>query len=200
MPPKTPMLIDVPLMRYIAVRGQGDPNRADGEYRRSIGLLYAIAYTIKMSEKAGHTIDGYFSYVVPPPEGFWWQAGNAAIDYSRKQDFRFLSVLRLPDFVAADDFAWAIAEATRKKKADFSEVEFFEYAEGLCVQCMHVGSYDAEPQTIDTMRAYAASMGYVADITDTRRHHEIYLSDPRRCVPETCKTVIRIPVRKVEGK
>lgn len=200
LPPKTPALVDVPPMRYIAVRGQGDPNREDGEYKRSIGLLYAIAYTVKMSEKAGHRIDGYFSYVVPPLEGFWWQEETATIDYSRKDDFRFVSVLRLPDFVTREVFDWAIDEATHKKKIDFSDVEFFEHTEGLCVQCMHVGCYDAEPKTLASMHVYAASIGYAPDITDTRRHHEIYLSDPRRCAPEACKTVIRIPVRKIEGK
>ncbi len=201
MPPKKPTLVTVPRMQYLAVRGTGDPNQEHGAYQASIGLLYAIAFTIKMCERAGHNMEGYFSYVVPPLEGFWWQDGRSTIDYAKKENFQFLSVIRLPDFVTKDEFDWAIAEATRKKKEDFSSVEFFTYEEGLCVQCMHIGPYDTEPETVAAMHAYAADRGYVPDIADTnvqsaRMHHEIYLSDPRKCAMERLKTVVRHPIKK----
>lgn len=196
MPPKKPMIVTVPPMNYIAVRGEGDPNIEGGEYKESIGLLYAIAFTIKMSKKGSYKIDGYFDYVVPPLEGFWRQEGTAQIDYSRKEDFKFISVIRLPDFVTKEDFAWAAQEASKKKKADFSKAEFFTYEEGLCVQCMHTGSYDDEPASIKRMHEFAKEQGYIPDITEGRMHHEIYLSDARRTAPERLKTVIRHPVKK----
>lgn len=196
MPPRTPTIVDVPAMNYIAVRGKGDPNQEGSEYKESIGLLYAIAFTIKMSKMGDHKIEGYFDYVVPPLEGFWWQEDTAEINYSRKEDFHFISAIRLPDFVTGEDFKWAAAEATRKKKTDFSKVEFFTYDEGLCVQCMHIGSYDDEPATIARMSEFMRSQGYVLDITEKRLHHEIYLSDARKVSPERLKTVIRHPVRR----
>lgn len=196
MPKNKPGIVKVPPMNYIAVRGKGDPNAADSEYKESIGLLYGIAFTIKMSKKGDHQIDGYFDYVVPPLEGFWWQEGIAGMDYARKENFRFISVIRLPDFVTKEDFDWAVEEAGRKKKTDFSKAEFFSYEEGLCVQCMHIGSYDDEPQTVELMHEYMATEGYELDITDQRMHHEIYLSDARRVAPERRKTVIRHPIRK----
>ena len=196
MPKDKPGLVTVPPMNYIAVCGHGDPNQEGGEYKQSIGLLYGIAYTIKMSKKGSRQIDGYFDYVVPPLEGFWWQDGVAGIDYAHKESFSWISVIRLPDFVTKADFDWAVGEATRKKKEDFSRVEFFTYDEGLCVQCMHVGSYDSEPATVLLMHEYALGQGYVPDITDKRLHHEIYLSDARKVAPEKLKTVIRHPVRK----
>lgn len=195
MPPKKPSIIEVPLMNYIAVRGNGNPNDENGEYKESIGLLYGIAFTIKMSYKGDHKIDGYFEYVVPPLEGFWWQDGVDGIDYAHKENFNFISLIRLPDFVTKADFDWAVAEATKKKKTDFSKVEFLTYNEGLCVQCMHIGSYDDEPATIAAMHEYAEQNGYKLDITDTRYHHEIYLSDPRKCEPEKLKTVVRHPIK-----
>lgn len=197
MPPKKPSIVDVPAMNYIAVRGKGNPNDENGEYKESIGLLYGIAFTIKMSYKGEHKIDGYFEYVVPPLEGFWWQEGVDGIDYAHKENFEWISLIRLPDFVTQKDFEWAIAEATKKKKTDFSKVEFLTYNEGLCVQCMHVGSYDDEPATVATMHEYAVENGYELDITDTRYHHEIYLSDARKVAPEKLKTVIRHPIKKV---
>lgn len=198
-PPRKPTIVDVPPMNYIAVRGSGDPNAEDGEYKQSVGLLYAIAFTIKMSKKGDHRIEGYFDYVVPPLEGFWWQDGaTGEIDYARKEDLNFVSCIRLPDFVTREDFEWAIAEATAKKKQNFSKVEFLPMNEGLCVQCMHTGPYDSEPETIAKMHDFAKSQGYAPDFSDTRLHHEIYLSDPRRCAPEKLKTVIRHPVRPQE--
>ncbi len=196
LPEKKPGIIDVPKMNYIAVRGKGDPNEEDGEYKQSIGLLYGIAYTIKMSKKSDHRIEGYFDFVVPPLEGFWWQDGIQGVDYSHKEDFHWISVIRLPDFVAREDLDWAKAEAERKKKTDFSKVEFLTYDEGLCVQCMHIGPYDNEPETVAMMDEYADSLGYVTDITEKRMHHEIYLSDVRKTDPDKLKTVIRHPIRK----
>ena len=198
MPKGTPSIVTVPKMNYIAVRGSGNPNDADGEYKQAIGLLYGIAFTIKMSKKEDHQIDGYFDYVVPPLEGFWWQDGVSGIDYARKEDFKWISVIRLPDFVTREDFDWAVRKATAKKKQDFSKVEFFPYDEGLCVQCMHIGSYDDEPATVDLMHDYMKANGYELDITDTRYHHEIYLSDPRKCDVSRLKTVVRHPIRKAE--
>ncbi len=196
MPSNKPTIVTIPKINYIAVRGKGDPNIEGGEYKNSIGLLYAIAFTIKMSKKGSYKIEGYFDYVVPPLEGFWWQDGNKGIDYSRKQDFNFISVIRLPDFVTKADFDWAIKEATQKKKTDFSKVEFLSVEEGVCVQCMHIGSYDNEPETIKLMEKFANDNGYAIDINKERLHHEIYLSDPRRCEEEKLKTVIRHPVKK----
>ncbi len=197
LPKNKPELVEVPAMNFIAVRGKGDPNEEDGAYKDAIGLLYAIAFTIKMSYKGDHKIDGYFDYVVPPLEGFWWQEGVHGVDYARKADFCWISVIRLPDFVSKEDFDWAVAEATAKKKTDFSKVEFFTYTEGLCVQCMHLGPYDDEPKTVRQMEEFAHEQGYEIDITDIRHHHEIYLSDARKCKPEKLKTVIRHPVQKI---
>ena len=197
MPANKPSIVTVPKMNYIAVRGKGNPNDESGEYKDSIGLLYAIAFTIKMSYKGSHKIDGYFEYVVPPLEGFWWQEGSDTIDYANKNGFNFISLIRLPDFVTEADFDWAVQEATNKKKADFSKVEFLTYDEGVCVQCMHVGSYDDEPKTVTLMHEYMAVNGYALDISESRYHHEIYLSDPRKCAVEKLKTVIRHPIRKV---
>lgn len=198
-PKNKPSIVEIPKMNYIAVRGKGNPNAEDGEYKESIGLLYAIAFTIKMSYKGSHKIDGYFEYVVPPLEGFWWQDGKTnGIDYNDKESLNFISVIRLPDFVTKKDFDWAIEEATNKKKQDFSKVEFLTYDEGVCVQCMHIGSYDNEPATVELMRRYMTENGYELDITSERLHHEIYLSDPRRCDVNKLKTVIRHPIKKIK--
>ena len=196
MPTNKPSIIRVPSMHYIAVRGQGDPNAEDGAYKQAIGLLYGIAFTIKMSKKGNHQMEGYFDYVVPPLEGFWWQDGADGIDYTQKDTFKWISVIRLPDFVTKGEFNWAIEEATRKKKTDFSKAEFLTYDEGLCVQCLHAGSYDDEPATVARMHEYMKAQGYVLDITSQRMHHEIYLSDARKVAPEKLKTVIRHPIRK----
>ena len=195
-PSSRPAIITVPAFNFIAVRGNGNPNDPDGEYSKALNLLYGTAYTIKMSKKTDYRIDGYFDYVVPPLEGFWWQDGTEGVDYARKENFRWISVIRLPDFVTKKDFDWAVAEATRKKKTDFSKVEFLTMEEGLCVQCMHIGSYDSEPATVELMHKYIQNQGYELDFSDTRLHHEIYLSDPRKVAPDKNKTVIRHPVRK----
>lgn len=198
MPKKKPELVEVPEMKFIAVRGKGNPNEEDGAYKEAIGLLYGIAFTIKMSKKSGHKMDGYFDYVVPPLEGFWWQEGVMGVDYSRKEDFCWISVIRLPDFVTRDDFQWAVDAAQNKKKQDYSRVEFLTIREGLCVQCMHIGAYDDEPATITAMEQFMKEQGYENDFSESRMHHEIYLSDARRVAPEKLKTVIRHPVKKAE--
>ena len=197
MPKNKPEIVEVPEMNFIAVRGTGDPNEEGGAYKAAIGLLYGIAFTIKMSRKGSHEIEGYFDYVVPPLEGFWRQEGIEGIDYTRKADFRWISVIRLPDFVTKADFEWAVEEAERKKKQDFSKVEFLTIAEGLCVQCMHIGPFDEEPATIEKMDRYLMENGYRNDFSEGRLHHEIYLSDARRVAPERWKTVVRHPVKKL---
>ena len=195
MPKRKPSIVEVPPMSFVAVRGQGNPNAEGGEYQRALEALYAISYTIKMSKMGDHRIEGYFDYVVPPLEGFWWQEGVQGIDYARKEDFQWISAIRLPDFIDEGEFAWAVAEAEAKKGKDFSKAGFLTIDEGLCVQALHVGPYDDEPATIAAMDAYLAEAGYVNDFGEARHHHEIYLSDPRRTAPEKLKTVIRHPVR-----
>ena len=197
MPPKHPGIAQIPAMTFLAVRGKGDPNEEGGEYKSAMELLYGMAYTIKMSYKGTHQIEGFFEYVVPPLEGLWWQEGITGVDYSRKDRFQWISLIRLPDFVKKPDFDWTLEETVKKKKTDFSAVEFFAYDEGLCVQCTHLGSYDEEPATVLTMEQYAKENGYAIDITDKRHHHEIYLSDPRKTEVSKLKTVIRHPIRKI---
>ena len=196
MPKDKPAIVTIPPMNYIAVRGQGDPNLEGGEYKQAVGLLYGIAYTVKMSKKSDRRMEGYFDFVVPPLEGFWWQDGVEGVDYGRKDAFQWISCIRMPDFVTEEDFRWAVSEAAVKKKTDFSKVEFLPVSEGLCVQCMHIGPYDDEPATVAKMHAFIGLQGYAPDITDRRRHHEIYLSDARKVSPEKLKTVIRHPIRK----
>ena len=196
LPSRTPSIVTVPAMNFLAVRGQGDPNEEDGAYKQALELLYTVAYTIKMSKMGKHQLEGYFDYVVPPLEGLWWQEGIHGVDYARKKDFQWISLIRLPEFVTKEVFDWAIREATEKKQQDFSKVEFFSWEEGLCVQCMHLGPYDGEGETIRAMERCAEEQGYILDQSEHRRHHEIYLSDVRRCRPERLKTVIRQPVRR----
>ena len=195
LPRSKPEIVEVPPMNYIAVRGQGDPNEENGAYQQAIGILYAIAYTIKMSYKGDHQIEGFFEYVVPPLEGFWWQEGVDGIDYADKASFHWIAVIRLPDFVTKADFDWAIAEASRKKKLDCSTAEMLTVYEGLCVQMMHLGSFDDEPASVALMDAYISEHGYVNDLTTDRLHHEIYLSDARKVAPDKWKTVLRHPIR-----
>jgi len=194
LPPKKPGVVEVPEMAFLAVRGHGDPNEEGGAYKDALEMLYGVAYTIKMSKKGDHRIEGYFDFVVPPLEGFWWQDGVLGVDYARKEDFNWISAIRVPDFVTRSEFEWAVEEATAKKKRDFSQVELLTIEEGLCVQCLHVGPYDDEPATVEAMRAFAEESGYVEDFSDERMHHEIYLNDARRTAPEKLKTVIRHPV------
>ena len=196
LPSGKPAIVTIPKMNYLVVKGKGNPNELDGEYQKAMQLLYGIAFTLKMSYKTTYKIDGYFEYVVPPLEGFWWIDDYKEFDYSSKDNLNWLSAIRLPDFIKKSDFEWAIKEATTKKKQDFSKVEFFHYDEGLYVQCMHIGSYDDEPSTIESLKSYAKENDYFMDMNSTRYHHEIYLSDPRKVKPEMLKTVIRLPIRK----
>ncbi len=196
-PAKKPAIVQIPRMNFVAVRGKGDPNEEEGEYKKALNLLYGIAFTIKMSYKGTHEIKGFFEYVAPPLEGFWWQENVIGVDYEHKETFQWISLIRLPDFVTKDDFDWAVQEATQKKQIDFSKVEFFTYDEGMCVQCMHIGSYDDEPATVKLMEKYAKEQGYEIDINDERFHHEIYLSDARKCVPEKRKTILRHPIKHI---
>ena len=197
LPKEKPQIVTVPKANYIAVRGQGNPNEADGAYQKAVGVLYAIAYTLKMSYKTGYKMEGFYEYVVPPLEGFWWQEGVEGIDYSDKSTFHWISVIRLPEFVSKADFEWAVKQAEQKKKMDLSSAEYMTIDEGLCVQIMHIGPFDEEPATVERMDRYLAENGYENDFTSERLHHEIYLSDARKVAPEKWKTVIRHPVRKV---
>ena len=197
MPKEKPQIITVLEANYIAVRGKGDPNEEDGAYKKAIEILYAVAYTLKMSYKTDHKIEGFFEYVVPPLEGFWWQDDVDGVDYTDKSDFNWISVIRLPDFVKKDDFDWAVEMASKKKRIDCTRVEFMTINEGLCVQIMHIGSFDDELATVAVMDRYLAENGYVNDMNDERMHHEIYMSDARKVVPEKWKTVIRHPIKRL---
>lgn len=196
LPKAKPQLVTVPPMKYVAVRGQGDPNEEGGAYKAAISVLYALAYTIKMSKMGDHRMEGYFDFVVPPLEGFWWQDGVEGFDYSDKSTFQWISCIRLPDFVTEGEFRWAVEEATRKKGMDCSKAEFLTWEEGLCVQILHVGPFDDEPASVARMEGYLAENGYENDFSGQRLHHEIYLSDARKVAPEKWKTVIRHPIRK----
>ena len=196
-PKAVPEIIEIPPMNFIALRGRGDPNEENGAYQQAVGVLYAVAYTLKMSGKSGRQLEGFFDYVVPPLEGFWRQGDNGVIDYADKSSFSWVSAIRLPDFVDREDFAWAVSEAQRKKKLDCGKAEFLTIAEGLCVQMLHLGSYDSEPASVALMDEYIAQKGYQNDFSAERLHHEIYLSDPRRTLPEKCRTVLRHPIRKI---
>lgn len=195
LPKNKPQIVNVPKANFIAVRGQGDPNGENGEYQKAMGVLYSVAYTLKMSYMTDYRIEGFFEYVVPPLEGFWWQEGVEGIDYGHKETFHWISLIRLPDFITQKDFDWAVETATKKKKLDCSSAEFLTVEEGLCVQCMHLGAYDDEPATLALMDAYMEAQGYEKDLSDQRRHHEIYLSDARKVPPEKRKTVLRQPIR-----
>lgn len=197
MPKKQPEIVEVPKANYIAVRGTGDPNEEGGAYKQAIGVLYAVAYTLKMSYKTDYKIAGFFEYVVPPLEGFWWQEGVDGINYADKAAFKWISVIRLPDFITREDFDWAVETASKKKKLDCSSAEFLTIEEGLCVQIMHIGSFDSEPESAALMDKYLAENGYENDFSESRLHHEIYLSDVRKSAPEKWKTVIRHPIKKI---
>lgn len=196
MPSQMPAMVEVPEANYLAVRGKGNPNKEGGEYKRAIEMLYSVAYTLKMSYKTDHSIEGFFEYVVPPLEGFWWQEGIEGVDLSRKDKFCWISVIRLPDFVTREDFEWAVATATKKKKIDCSKVEFVTISEGLCVQILHIGAYDDELRSVALMAEWMEQNGYKADFSTKRLHHEIYLSDVRKTPAEKLRTVIRHPICK----
>ena len=196
LPKNKPQIVNIPKANYIAIRGHGNPNEEGGAYQRAISVLYAVAYTLKMSYKTDYKIAGFFEYVVPPLEGFWWQDGILGVDYSKKDEFNWISIIRLPDFITRENFDWAVKTASEKKKIDCSKAEFLTIEEGLCVQIMHMGSFDDEPASLEKMDKYLEENGYEKDFSDTRLHHEIYLSDPRKTTPDKQKTVIRHPVKK----
>lgn len=196
MPSGKPSIVDVPSANYLAVRGKGNPNEEGGDYKKAIEMLYSVAYTLKMSPKNGRNINGFFDYVVSPLEGFWWQDGVEGVDLSRKDELCWISVIRLPDFVTMADFEWAVQTATRKKKIDCSKVEFLTIDEGLCVQILHVGAYDEEAHSVELMEQWALQNGYQIDFTDSRLHHEIYLSDARKTPIAKLRTVVRHPICK----
>lgn len=197
LPKAKPEIVTVPAANYVAVRGKGNPNEEGGAYQKAVSVLYAIAYTLKMSYKTEHKIDGFYEYVVPPLEGFWWQENVNGVDYESKNSFCWISVIRLPDFITKADFDWAASEAARKKKLDCSCAEFLTVDEGLCVQMMHLGSFDDEPASVAMMDAFIAEKGYRNDFSESRLHHEIYISDPRKTPVEKRKTVIRHPIAKI---
>lgn len=195
MPETKPVIVEIPSMNYIAVRGSGNPNEVNGAYAKAVGILYAIAWTLKMSYKGKHKIAGFYEYAVPPLEGFWWQEGICGVDYDIKEKFQWISVIRIPDFISEDDFKWAVEEATQKKKMDCSIAEILTINEGLCVQIMHMGAFDDEPASVIKMDQFIIEQGYDKDFSNDRLHHEIYLSDPRKTKTEKCKTVIRHPIK-----
>ena len=199
LPKNKPQIVNIPKANYIAIRGHGNPNEEGGAYQRAISVLYAVAYTLKMSYKTDYKIAGFFEYVVPPLEGFWWQDGICGVDYSKKDEFNWISIIRLPDFITRENFDWAVKTASEKKKIDCSKAEFLTIEEGLCVQIMHFGSYDDEPASLEKMDKYLEENGYEKDFSDTRLHHEIYLSDPRKSTLDKQKTVIRHPIKKRNG-
>ncbi len=199
-PKKKPEIINIPSFNFMAVRGKGNPNEENGMYQQAISVLYAVAYTLKMSYKTDYKIEGFYEYVVPPLEGFWWQEDEKNINYLHKENFHWISVIRLPDFISKKDFDWAVEKASMKKKIDCSKVEFFTFEEGLCVQMMHHGSFDEEEATVEIMNQYLQEKGYRNDFNKSRLHHEIYLSDARKVAPEKWKTVIRHPICKISKK
>lgn len=197
-PKNKPEIVNIPSINYLAVRGSGDPNDETGDYKKALESLYAVAYTLRMSYKTDYKINGFYEYIVPPLEGFWWQDGTDGVNYADKTSFNWISVMRLPDFISGKDIEWAVRTATKKKKTDCSQVKFLTVNEGLCVQIMHIGPYDNEPVTVKLMDDYLAQNGYENDLNSERMHHEIYLSDPRKCLPEKMKTVIRHPVKRLD--
>lgn len=193
-----PEIVTVPKANYIAVRGKGNPNEEGGAYQKAVGVIYSVAYTLKMSYKTDHKIEGFYEYVVPPLEGFWWQDDVDGVDYSDKSTFNWISIMRLPEFITKEDFTWAVEEAGRKKKMDCTSAEFLTVEEGLCVQMLHIGAFDDEPATVAVMDAYLAENGYENDMNDSRLHHEIYLSDARKVEVAKRKTIIRHPIKKIK--
>lgn len=197
-PKNKPEIVNIPSINYLAVRGSGDPNDETGDYKKALESLYAVAYTLRMSYKTDYKINGFYEYIVPPLEGFWWQDGTDGVNYADKTSFNWISVIRLPDFISGKDIEWAVRTATKKKKTDCSQVKFLTVNEGLCVQIMHIGPYDNEPVTVKLMDDYLAQNGYENNLNSERMHHEIYISDPRKCLPEKMKTVIRHPIKRLD--
>jgi len=195
--PKTsPTLIDIPEMVFIMVDGKGNPNTSE-EYKSAVELLYGISYTIKMNKSDGAQPAGYFAYVVPPLEGLWQLDDGAGDWYADKEKYRWTSMIRQPEFVNLSVFETAMTELSKKKpNLDASRARLETYTEGLCVHAMHIGPYDDEPRTNAAIAQYIADHGYISAIGDARRHHEIYLADPRKTAPEKLRTIIRHPIAK----
>jgi len=192
MPKNKPAIINVPSMNFIVIDGRGDP--ANEEYQSAVSALYALTFTIKMSKMSGKQPRGYFEYVVPPLEGLWWISGGA-FDFEKRDNWLWTSMIRQPEFVTLEVFAWACDECCRKKpELDISKARFETFTEGLCVQMMHIGPYASEPESVALMHAFMAENGLVDETGSERKHHEIYMSDPRKTAPEKLKTVIRLPV------
>lgn len=195
-PPTKPTIIDVPEMFFFAVNGTGDPNTSP-DYKEAMEILYGLSFTVKMSKMNGTQPEGYFDYVVAPLEGLWRQEGICGIDFSRKDSFIWTSMIRQPEFVTDAVFESAKAALSKKKPhLDLSKARLMRFTEGLCVQIMHKGIYDDEPESVEKMHRFAEENGYAEDFSESRLHHEIYLSDPRKCAPERLKTVIRHPIIK----
>jgi hypothetical protein len=195
-PKNQPMIIDVPEITFVAVEGKGNPNDKNGEYHKAMELLYGIEYTIKMSKMGTNIPNGYFDYVVPPLEGLWWVDNSTTIPPKDKSEYNWISIIRLPEYVTEDVFSWARNEVKNKKNIETEKAEYIKIKEGLCVQCMHIGSYDEEQKTIKLMEKYIEENNLVNDINEKRRHHELYLSDPEKTAAEKLKTILRIPIRK----
>lgn len=202
MPKKKPTLIEVPAMNFIMIDGKGDPNEENGEYSKAVELLYALCYTIKMSKKGQNKIEGYFEYVVPPLEGLWW-CDEGKIEFLDKSKFHWTSMIRQPEFVTDEVFKWSCSEVLKKKpQLDISKARFRVLKEGLCVQMMHIGPFDNETETVNEIEDYIEKSNLrnaISEVNDDgriRRHHEIYLSDPRKIDKQKIKTVLRIPVER----
>lgn len=198
-PKKIPSIIEVPEMIFIAVEGKGNPNDSP-EYQAALEMLYGLSFTIKMSKMNNTQPEGYFEYTVPPLEGLWYcdDVSFDGLNVTDKDKFKWVSLIRQPEFVTEEVFQWARAALSAKKpQLDLEKARLIKYTEGLCVQIMHLGSYDNESESILKMKAYAEENGYKEDFSEGRRHHEIYLSDPRRCAEERLKTVIRHPIAKI---
>ena len=195
-PKNEPMKIDIPEITFVTIEGKGNPNDKDGEYKKALEIIYGIQYSIKMSKKGDFIPNGYFDYVVPPLEGLWWSDNEMKFPIKDKSKFCWISMIRLPEYVTKDVFEWACIEVNKKKKIDTKKAKYLKIKEGLCVQMMHIGSYDDEPKTIKIMEEFIVKNNFVNDIGSKRRHHEIYLSDPRKSEPNKMKTILRIPIKK----
>jgi len=202
-PGAEPELIDVPALLFIQIDGCGNPNEPAGAYSAAISLLYSLSYTIRMNKSGNFVPAGYFDYVVPPLEGLWWFADESAYDPAKKDELCWTAMIRQPEFVTPDLFAWAQTQVRHKKPVlDPGQARLVRWCEGLCIQALHLGPYDAEPATVARMAAKAASLGLKEELAtiqpdgSRRRHHEIYLSDPGRVAPDKLKTIIRHPVAR----
>ena len=196
LPKQTPSLVAVPPMPFLMVDGTGDP--AGECYQEAVQTLYALAFSIKMRKRTGNVPQGYVDYVVPPLEGLWWSEGGQ-LDLSDRSSWHWTAMIRQPDFVSKAVFEEAAAQVRRKKPevpVEKARLEMFE--EGLCVQAMHLGPYSTEAATMNALVRFARENGYQEDL-DERKHHELYLSDPRRANPDRLKTVLRVPIKRANG-